>query len=126
MERYPAERRHLAGFLVSRDPDAALTLARADLAERQDAGAYDTLAWALYHLGRYDEADEAMAEVVAIGTDTASVNYHAGAIAAAVGDDERAIAHLRAALDINPTFGLGDADDARSLLHDLDEGSTTN
>lgn len=119
MEQHSAERRHLAGFLFSRDPEAALALARADLAERRDAGAHDTLAWALYQVGRYDEADRAMAEVVAIGTDTATVNYHAGAIAAAVGDDERALRHLRAALELNPTFGLGDADHARSLVDEL-------
>lgn len=119
IDRFPAERRHLAGFYFSRDPKVALRLAESDIVERQDAGAWDTLAWALHLNGRDADAEVAIGRVLAMGTDTATVRYHAGAIAAARGDTGSAIDHLDAALDINDRFAFGDADDARALLADL-------
>lgn len=119
IDDFPAERRHLAGYFVERDPELAVELARLDLVERRDVGAFDTLAWALHRSGRSAEAADVMADALAVGTNTASLRYHAGAIAAANGDTDAAIEHLGAALDINPTFALGDADDARTLLAEL-------
>lgn len=60
MDRFPAERRHLVSFLATRDSATAVELARADLADRQDWGAYDTLAWARYHDGRAAEGARAL------------------------------------------------------------------
>ena len=119
IDRFPAERRHLTGFYFSRDPAVALRLAEAEILERRDAGGYDTLAWALHLNGRHMEAQAAMDEVFEIGTDTAVIRYHAGAIAAALGDTESAVEHLEAALEINDRFAFGDADDARQLLNEL-------
>lgn len=44
IDRFPAERRHLAQFFMSRDPHRALELAELDLLERQDDQAYELLA----------------------------------------------------------------------------------
>lgn len=119
IDRFPAERRHLVGFYLTRQPDVALQLAEADFAERQDIGAYDTLAWALYHNGQFAEADGLIGEALALGSDSAEINFHAGAIAAALGDDARAQEHLAAAIAINPSFHPNDADLARALLESL-------
>lgn len=121
VDGFPAERRHLAAFYTTRNPDQAVELAEADLAERADVGAHDTLAWALHHDGRASEADAQMAHALAVGTVDAELLYHAGAIAAAVGDDDRAERLLDQALAINPRFHPFDADHAAMLLTDLRE-----
>jgi len=122
IERFPAERRHLTGYYFSRDPVVALRLAEADIIERQDVGGYDTLAWALHLNGRHVEAEAAIDEVFEIGTNTAMVHYHAGAIAASLGETDVAVDHLEAALAINERFAFGDADDAKQLLSELRGG----
>lgn len=119
IDDFPAERRHLAAFYTSRYPDVAVELAEADLAERADVGAHDALAWALYHDGRISEADARMAAALAAGTVDAELLYHAGAIAAAVGDTGRAERLLADALAVNPQFHPFDAAHAEALLADL-------
>lgn len=116
IDRFPAERRHLVGFLLDRDPQLALGLAEADLLERQDVGAYDTMAWALHRNGRHEEAAEMIELALAHGTRQASILYHAGAIAAANGSNQVAIDHLEMALSVNAKFHPTEAVDAVELL----------
>lgn len=96
--------RDLASFYFTRDPQAALALAEADLVERRDVEAYDTLAWALHLTGRHREASEAIDSALAQGSRSARLLYHAAAIADAVGDVERARTHLAESLALNPHF----------------------
>ena len=116
---YPAEQRHLISFELTRDPVLAVELAEEDLATRQDAGAYDALAWSLFHAGRVDEAAELVDDMLASGVEDPELLYHAGAIAAAVGEVEMARVLVADALAINPTFHPSEADDARALLGEL-------
>ena len=58
-------------------------------------------------------------EDLAKGRESSKKNDHAGAIAHANGDAERARRHLRDALAINPEFHPLDADAASELLEDL-------
>jgi tetratricopeptide (TPR) repeat protein len=120
VDEYPAERRHLAGFLVEHDPALALELAREDIASRQDVGAYDMLAWSLYANKDYDGAADAIDDALALGTRDAVYLYHAGMIAAAVGDDDAARSHLEDALAINPGFDIQGVAEARDVLAGLD------
>jgi tetratricopeptide (TPR) repeat protein len=115
-DRFPAERRHLIGFLVGIDPDLAVELAEADLAERQDVGAYDALGWALHHVGRHAEAADAAERVIRSGIRDAAMLYHAGAILVAAGDEDTGRRLVAEALDINDRFHPTDADAARALL----------
>lgn len=119
IDGFPAERRHLAAFYTTRDPAIAVDLAEADLAQRADVGAHDTLAWALYHASRFDEADARMAQALAAGAVDAELLYHAGAIALAVGDQDRTEEMLAEALAVNPRFHPFDADHAVRLLAEV-------
>lgn len=118
-DRFPAERRHLIGFLAEHDPAEALRLAELDLAARQDVQSHAWYAWALFHNGRLDEAAAAIGPALAFGTEDALLQYHAGEIMAAVGDTAAAQRLLSAALDLNPTFDIEDAARAAELLDEL-------
>lgn len=96
--------------------EQALAYAERELTARKDIYAYDTLAWVLYRLGRFDEAAAASERALALGTQDAQLFYHAGLIAAARGDEERAAADLNHALDINPHFDLIQVEVAREVL----------
>jgi tetratricopeptide (TPR) repeat protein len=86
------------------DPAAAVQQARVAYAERATIYAADTLAWALYQQGEYAEAWQLSQEALRLGTKDALLHFHAGMIAAKVGDQEAALTHLQTALAINPHF----------------------
>lgn len=115
-DRFPAERRHLIGFLVDHDPDEALRLATLDLEERQDVQAHGWYAWALYRTGDVAGARAAIEPALVRGTEDARLLYQAGVIHHAAGDRAAAKQLLRRALEINPYFDVDDADEARRLL----------
>ena len=96
-----------------------MSLAEADLAARQDVHAWDAYAWALYAAGRDAEADEAMHNARAEGTEESLLDYHAGIIAAALGRSEEARELLQAALDRSPAFDPIGALRAREALAEL-------
>lgn len=116
------QNRPISLFLADRgeDPERAVALAQADLAIRRDVYAHDTLAWALLAAGRAAEADVEMRAALAIGTESALLDYHAGMIAAALGRDDEARRFLSSALARNPGFDLVQADVARDTLEALD------
>ncbi len=117
--RYPAERRHLAGFFADTDPQRFLELMEEDVATREDIGGLDLLAWARYLNDDLDGAQEAMERAMALGTQDASVLFHAGMIEAAAGDEDAAEDLLSSALELNPGFDLGDVALAEATLEDL-------
>ncbi len=96
--------RHWIMFLADqgRDLDEALAMAKKDLQLRQDVFGYDTLAWVLFKKGALPEAEKAMAKALAHGTQAAPLYYHAGMIAKAGGDADRAEAFLTHARKLNP------------------------
>jgi tetratricopeptide (TPR) repeat protein len=99
--------------------EEALTLAQSELAVRKDVYGYDALAWALLANGRAAEADVAIRLALAQGTEDALVEYHAGIIANALGDQPRARDLLRQALGLNPGFDPLQAQRARATLQAL-------
>ena len=72
---YADQERHL---------DRALELAQNELAFRKDVYTYDALAWVLYKLKRYPEAQEAMKKALAQKTPEPAFGRHAKAIAEAM------------------------------------------
>jgi predicted Zn-dependent protease len=103
----------------SEDVPAALALAERELQHRKDAYGWDAYAWALLANGKAGDADEAMRQALALGTHDALLSYHAGIIAHALHDDQRARAMLSEALALNPGFDPLQAARAREVLAGL-------
>lgn len=81
-----------------------LDRARASLAARPDWTGRDVVAWALYRLGRFDEASRELDAARADGADDARLRFHAGAIAIARGDRAGGIALIERALADGPAL----------------------
>ena len=110
----------LAGFFADHgDASTALRLARRAHAERPTVFAADTLAWALYRIGRPQAALPFTHEALRLGTRSSRLLFHAGVIEAAIGRDVAARTHLAAALRLNPAFSPLEAPRAAALLKDL-------
>jgi tetratricopeptide (TPR) repeat protein len=96
--------------------DPALELIKEELKVRQDVYTYDALAWVLYKLKQYDDAQQAMDRALKMNTPEPGFYYHAGMIALAVGRKADAGRLLKAALDLNPKFDPVQASIAREKL----------
>lgn len=120
-DRFPAERRHLIGFLADHDPVEALRLAELDLASRTDVVTHAWYAWALLQNGQPQSALSALEPALALGTDDPLLLYQAGAIYAANGDYARSETFLERALETNPAFDVEHADRARDLLETVSD-----
>ena len=101
------------------DPTRALAFAEAAYAEAPNVRAADARAWALHRLGRDDEAREYADEALRLGSRDPLLRFHAGAIAAALGDDAAARRDLDLALATDPGFSATHAAEARRLLESL-------
>jgi tetratricopeptide (TPR) repeat protein len=82
--------------------------------------AADALAWALHRLGRDREAARRSQESLRLGSRDPQFHFHAGAIAAALGDETKARRALSDALKLDPGFSPTGAAEARRLLASLD------
>lgn len=99
--------------------DDAVTIARRDLARRDDIYAEDTLAWALAAEGRWQEARMHSERAVRLGTEDARLQYHAGMIAMHCGDRDEARRRLQFALSLNSRFNPLQVHDAAEQLSRL-------
>jgi tetratricopeptide (TPR) repeat protein len=113
--------RELALFYADHDLklDEAVTLAHNELAAREDVYTWDTLAFALYKKGRYQEAAVADVNALRPGMRDPLLFFHAGMIAHARGDDRRARQYLQQALALNSHFHIFYADQARHILDSI-------
>lgn len=96
--------------------DALLARAQLSLVSRPDWTGHDTVAWAMYRLGRFDDASAEIAEARALGDDDARLRYHDGAIQLALGDRSNGVAMLRSALALGPALDPIERAEARRLL----------
>lgn len=101
------------------DPAVALDYAMAAHRTAATVRAADAVAWALHRLGRSTEAADYAAEALRLGSIEPSLRYHAGAIAAALGDTTAARRDLAMALSLDPGFSAVGAAEARRLLDTL-------
>lgn len=99
------------------DPAAALRVAKAETARRQDVHTLAAHAWALHRLDDQQAAAQMIERALAIGTREADLLYQAGQIQAAAGAPARAIELLRAALAAAPWDAR--ATDARTRMNKL-------
>jgi tetratricopeptide (TPR) repeat protein len=101
------------------DPAQALTLAEAAYGRTPTVRAADAVAWALHRLGRDGEAKPHADEAMRLGSRDPLLRYHAGAIAAALGDARTARRDLELALATDPGSSATGAAEARRLLAEL-------
>jgi tetratricopeptide (TPR) repeat protein len=103
------------------DPARALEFARNAYATAPTIRAADAVAWALHQLGRDTEAKPHVDEAVRLGSRDPLLRYHAGAVAAALGDAAGARRDLELALTTDPGFSATGAAEARRILATLGE-----
>jgi tetratricopeptide (TPR) repeat protein len=111
------DRLTLALFLATKRRDAgeALRLVEAERAHRGGVYVDDAYAWALFRVGRIDDARQASDRALRLGTPDARLLYHAGAIQLAAGEPAgRAL--IERALAMNPAFDATGVAEARALL----------
>jgi len=108
----------LARFLITKneDPERALELIEAERKTRGGIYIDDAYAWALYRLGRFEEAKSASDDAIRLGTKDAVLLYHAGAIQVAAGSPETGLPLLEEAMKINPHFDYTGAKEAAELI----------
>lgn len=94
----------------------AVEQARAQVAARPSVVAWDALSWVLYRGGDLDGAAKASEQALRLGTQNALLRFHAGMIAAARGENDRAVGLLEDALQLNPHFSVRYAPEARATL----------
>jgi tetratricopeptide (TPR) repeat protein len=101
------------------DTSEALRLAKQDFEVRQDAYAYDTLAWAQLASGDERAALASIERALLPGVEDAGVWYHAAEIFAANDDAAHARDAVERALTISPQFDLFEAPRADALAQRL-------
>ena len=105
----------MAVFEADHGGRAAITLATAAYAARPTIYGADALAWALRQGGRSAEAVPYVEEALRLSTHDALLHFHAAAVYADVGADERARAELTVAFTVNPWFSFLHRADAADL-----------
>lgn len=118
--------RELALFYADHDRKLpqAVALAAREFEVRQDVYTSDALAWALLKNGQAAKAKDEMERALRMGTKDAQMEFHAGMIDLALGDNARASAHLERALALNPHFHVIFAADAARTLAGLKARTT--
>jgi tetratricopeptide (TPR) repeat protein len=109
--------------LFNADHDKNITetvaLARQAYDNRPSIHGADALAWALYKLGNYEEAQTYAEEALQLGTKDSLKLFHAGMIALKLGNGTQAREYLEEALAINPHFSILYAEEASRTLETL-------
>ena len=105
-------------FLLDRGRRVEELRARAvaELASRRDVHGLDLAAWATFRAGDAAAAAPLADEALARGVEDATLLYHGGRIALALGDTAMAGRRLAAALATDPAFDLRHAAETRDLL----------
>jgi tetratricopeptide (TPR) repeat protein len=117
--------RTFALFLSTRrlQPDTALELATRELKEREDVHTHDAMAWALAASDRWTEARDQSQRALAEGTDDARLLFHAGVIAAKLGDTKQARKWL--ASTCQHMLLPSEREQLAAAIRDLDCGNTS-
>lgn len=102
--------------VLNRDPRRAVTLLEQERRLRAGVHLDDAYAWALYRIGRIDEAARFSAQALRLHTPDARLLYHAGAIQVAQGHRSEGEKLIRRALALNPHFDAVEAIAANALL----------
>jgi tetratricopeptide (TPR) repeat protein len=99
---------------VAGRPDEALAIGRREVARRQDVRTLEALAWALHKNGDAKEALTTIERALHVGVRDPMTFYHAGAIAAGIGDSTLASKYLEQSLGTCSSSAV--SGDVRQLL----------
>lgn len=115
----------LALFYADHDlrVDDALQMAQSAYDASPSIYAADALAWALFKNDRIEEASTRIDEALRLGTNDASMHFHAARIKLAASDVSAARAHLETVQTLNPGFSALHAAEAKTLLASLKDGA---
>jgi tetratricopeptide (TPR) repeat protein len=102
----------------------SVELAKKELEVRHDIYTLDILAWVLFKDGNVPEAAKAIDKALALGTEDALFDFHAGMIGLQLGLSERPRKLFEQALTLNPQFHLVYAGQARERLRQLADSET--
>jgi tetratricopeptide (TPR) repeat protein len=94
----------------------AVEIAKADLEVRADVYTWDAYGWVLFQSGDLDGAAKASANSLKTGAPEPLFFYHAGMIARARGEIEKARGLIAKALELNPKFDIVGAGEAERFL----------
>jgi len=101
----------------------SVELAKKELEVRHDIYTWDILAWVLFKNGALPEAANAVDKALALGTEDALLDFHAGMIELQLGRSVRAQTLFERALSLNANFHLVYAGQARETLRELADSS---
>lgn len=106
-----------AMFYLDKDKDIkkALELAEMEVKEHTTVSAYTTLAWAYYKNDEIADAEKSIRKALAMNTKDALLYYRAAKIFSASGKRSEARRWAYSALNLNPSFHVLYADDARKI-----------
>jgi len=99
--------------------DEALVIATREHAARKDVYTADIYAWCLYKKGDLPAAKTAITEALRLKTKNALFFYHAGMIEKGLGNSKAAADYLQKALQLNPSFDILQAENAKAALQEL-------
>ncbi len=116
-----AYNRELAGFYADHNEKSseAVSLAKAELENRNDVFTRDVYAWCLYKNGNLKAAADAIDQALSLGTKDALMFFHAGIIYRDLGETARAESYLSRSLAVNPQFHVLYAATAEKALQDI-------
>ena len=104
---------------IADNPEEALRIANIERARRDDIHTRHADAWALFRAGQIEEAAAAMERALETGVRDAETFYHAGLIAQAQGEQEKADRMFRDSIELNPASSV--SSEARGALASLRE-----
>jgi len=120
----PAAINNLAMLLLDHRTDAASHERAGQLVLKLDPTGnpafLDTVGWAHYRLGRYEEAVTFLLKAVETSPESGVLRYHLGMAYVAKGDNERAIEHLQRAVESKERY-VG-REEAKATLEKLKQG----
>ena len=110
--------RHMLNYWLDHDKhlEEALTVASREYEARKDIFTCDTLAWALFKNGRYEEAKRSIDQALRTGSKDARINYHAGLIFNALNLRRKATQYLQLGAALNSSFDPAQSQAAQKML----------
>ena len=113
--------RHMLNYWLDHDQnlEEALKSAKQEYEARKDIFTCDSLAWALFKNGRFNDARKLINEALRTGSKDARINYHAGIIFKTLNLRQKAEQHLKLGAALNSAFDPVQFQTAKKTLEEL-------